>query len=69
MSGLFGGGSAPAQPFIPAPPALPPPPEPKVMPQQDPMTIKAEERRKLARARSRATTRAATILGSEDTLG
>lgn len=54
---------------IPMPKAPEPPPKPVVMPVPDPMEQRRAEVRKLAEARSRQTTRAATIIGSDDPLG
>jgi hypothetical protein len=54
---------------IPIPKAPEPPPPPVVMPDPDPKAMRRQEIRKLAQARSRQTTRAATIIGSDDPLG
>lgn len=56
-------------PFNIEPPKAPdPPPPPVVMPVPDPQAQRRQEIKKLALARSRQTTRAATIIG-DDTLG
>jgi hypothetical protein len=62
MAGLIGGGT-PAAPSVIMPPT---PPEPVVMPVADPEAQKRQELKKMAVARSRVTTRSATILGNDD---
>lgn len=65
MASIFSGPPSPPPAQFPSPPPAPP-----VMPQPDPEAQKREEIKKLAQARSRTTTRAATILGNDDdTLG
>jgi hypothetical protein len=68
MGSMFGGGMPSAAP-MPAPPAPAEVEPPIVMPIKDDVADRQYEMKKMARDRRGKTSRSATIIGSNDTLG